>query len=228
MSHASRSNTQHYSGLDGDQYLSQRVTSTSDYNQTLRARLFDSFTTSHDTVLDFGCGTGGVLYRLPAARKLGIEIGESAAAIAAEKGLAVFHSLKEVADESVDVVISCHAIEHVDQPLIVLTDIARVLKPGGKARLVIPADISFDKAQRKWRANKEQHLYAWTPLSFGNLAEVAGLSVVSSSLSVGPTNSRFVRIINRLPILGPIGAWHHARVFNYFNIILDAQKASLR
>jgi SAM-dependent methyltransferase len=41
-------------------------------------------------------------------------------------------TLAEIADEAVDLVISCHALEHVESPIHILRELRRVLRPGGK------------------------------------------------------------------------------------------------
>jgi hypothetical protein len=48
--------------------------------QSTRTRYFEGLTAYSDTVLDFGCGVGGVLTALPAKRRIGIEISDVAAA----------------------------------------------------------------------------------------------------------------------------------------------------
>jgi SAM-dependent methyltransferase len=81
--------------------------------------------------LDFGCGNGG-LVRYCRSRQIsavGFEEGAIAdKAIAAGIPLSPRGSLN---DQSFDVITAIEVLEHVDQPLEVLKDIRRLLKPGG-------------------------------------------------------------------------------------------------
>lgn len=103
-------------------------------------------------VLDVGCGAAGksVYYAsLGAKRVYGLEILEKyrtdAEAIAERKGLAgVFTFVCEdaakmsFADNVIDTIIMNDAMEHVDDPLSVLQECRRVLKPGGRLYLNFP------------------------------------------------------------------------------------------
>lgn len=46
--------------------------------------------------------------------------------------------LRSLPDESVEWIYSEHFLEHVDDPLVILTEAARVLKSGGKFRAIVP------------------------------------------------------------------------------------------
>lgn len=131
-----------------------------------------------DTVLDFGCGGGALTASLPGGQKIGIEIGTDAAPAARERGLTVYPTTDAVEDESVDVVISNHALEHVERPLDVLRELFRVLKPGGRAVLVVPID-DWRSERKPDPGDPNHHLYTWTPLLFANLLEDAGFEVES-------------------------------------------------
>lgn len=57
--------------------------------------------------------------------------------------------LEAVASESLDVVIACHVIEHLANPLRALTEFERVLRPGGRLVLVVPdRSRTFDSVRR--------------------------------------------------------------------------------
>lgn len=213
-----------YSEQAGDAYLMQRSTSKTDSVQHLRSTVFSDLPLEGLVVLDFGCGTGGILAHLPAAEKLGVEIGPAAAAMATANGLRVFDSLDNIASESIDAAISFHAIEHVDAPLEVLRGIFKALRPGGFVRLVVPCELPISSYFRSWRPNSDRHLYTWTPLHFGNLAEAAGFTSIATRIAPMPTNSRLVKYTRLLPIVPH--ALHSFISFrrNNFNTIIDARK----
>jgi SAM-dependent methyltransferase len=84
-------------------------------------------------------------------------------------------SARELDDAIADVVISNHALEHTLAPLDELRELRRVLKPGGRLVLWLPLDDW--RTQRRLRADRNHHLYTWTPLLLRNLLEEAGFEV---------------------------------------------------
>ncbi len=122
---------------ESDLYFAQRTGARSDHNQALRASLFADL--SAEAILDFGCGTGGIISRLSANRRIGVEIGHEAAEVARSKGIEVYLSLNEV--PPVDIAISFHALEHVDGDVASLEGIFKAVKPGGRVRLIVPGEL---------------------------------------------------------------------------------------
>jgi SAM-dependent methyltransferase len=164
----------HYTGDAGDAYLEYQADA-----GELGARLdrwkFEPHVKGGDTVVDFGCGSGGLLAALPAARRIGIEVNEPAAAAARRRGIEVVCSTSELNDGIADVVISNHALEHTIVPFYELCDLHRILKPGGRFVLWLPLDDW--RAQRTAAQDPDHHLYTWTPLLLRNLLAEASFDV---------------------------------------------------
>jgi SAM-dependent methyltransferase len=213
----------HYAGDAGAAYLDQRQGAASDHNQALRASLFADLGNARSAILDFGCGTGGVVSRVTAVRRIGVEIGEAAGEVARSRGIEVHRSLDEVADRTVDVAISFHALEHVDSPAEILRELVRVVRPGGRLRLIVPSELATEPSEATWRPNDDMHLYTWTPLLFGNLAQHCGLTGISAKVSPMPTTSRAVRYLKFAPPVSRRVHWYLARRRNFLNTILDAR-----
>ncbi|MCB9963561.1 MAG: methyltransferase domain-containing protein [Rhodospirillales bacterium] len=170
-----------YTGDTGQAYYDMRQARRSDFVQERRAGHFQPFLQETDHVLDFGCGTGGVLRRLQCAQKTGIEVNPPSIAEAEAAGLTVYPELSRVDDSCVDVVISNHALEHVLDPARQISDMVRVLKEGGRTVLVVPSENPGSSRFHTWRRNDpDHHIYSWTPLSFGNLVGQCGLTVEQS------------------------------------------------
>lgn len=185
-----------YSGEIGTRYHERRMASRSYEGQLTRAKLFADVTNNHDIVLDFGCGTGTVLASLRAARRIGVEINELAAGEARAKLDLVVDDISAIAGESVDVVISNHALEHVEEPASIIRNIWRVLKPGGAVRIVVPGEmpILLDH-HRCWKADDpDMHLFCWSPLTLGNLLAVSGFAVEAASLIPDSEGGRLGRL----------------------------------
>ncbi len=212
-----------YRGEDGEAYLASRKSSLSDHNQGIRASLFQDVCSEDLAILDFGCGSGGLLSRLRARRRIGVEVGESAAALAREAGIEVVRELSQVASGSIDLSISFHAIEHVERPIDILLEIGRITKPDGRIRLIVPGEIATHPAQRSWQPNRDRHLHTWTPLLFGNLADRCGYRDIRTRVEPMPTKSRLVRALSLLPPLGREAHWRIAERRNALNVILDAK-----
>lgn len=110
---------------------------------------------SGKTILDFGSGYGGktVFYSQYSKEAYGIEpfqhVVDYSRLFAASWGASnisfeVCDQLRiPFADDKFDVVISHDVLEHVDNPSATLSEIFRVLKPGGKALIIFP---SYDGA----------------------------------------------------------------------------------
>jgi len=138
---------------------------------------FQPFVKPTDTVLDFGCAGGSLVAGLTAARRIGVEINDVArAAAVAQYGIEAYRSLAEVADGSVDVVVTNHTLEHLASPYEALLQIRPKIKPGGRLVIVVPIDDW--RAQKRWRPGDiNRHLFTWTPLNLGNLLDEAGYAV---------------------------------------------------
>lgn len=141
----------------------------------------EPFLTGSERLLEFGCGGGFLLERLPARQRIGIEINDAPRQSALQRGLDVRRSLEDVEPGWADVVWSHHALEHVLTPYEILTDLQRTLRPGGQLRLVLPID--------DWRLHRHAsapdingHLWTWTPLLIHNLLHEIGFVDVGTTV----------------------------------------------
>jgi 2-polyprenyl-3-methyl-5-hydroxy-6-metoxy-1,4-benzoquinol methylase len=125
-------------------------------------------------VLDVGCGNGEFLTW---ARELGwscygLEIDPAAAQLARDSGVEIIGSDIDQLDESYlaafDAVTAAHVIEHVYDPMALLRQCLRVLRPGGYFWVETPNSKSFGYAQygAHWRGlEAPRHLALFTPAS---------------------------------------------------------------
>ena len=215
-----------YTGEEGRRYHEQRADSRSAAAQSLRSHVFSDLSDTEGCILDFGCGTGGVLSCLGAARRIGVEVNEFAAAEARASGLEVFSSLEDVPPGIADVAISHHCLEHVENPIDSLRLLRRALKPGGRLRLVIPGESPFWRSQRGSGADPNHHLFAWTPRSAVHLVTVAGFSDAVGTVAPTPTGSRPVAMLRSWPALQARAHWVRNWWFERFNVIVDATNCS--
>lgn len=138
---------------------------------------FKDYIAPTDTVLDFGCGGGYLLQNINAGQKIGVEINISARVKAMENGVNCYSNLSEIPDDSVDAIISNHALEHVVNPADVLIEFKRVLRDRGIIVVVVPRESSSVVDMN----DRNMHLYTWTPQTLVNLFRVCGIDIVEHS-----------------------------------------------
>lgn len=143
-----------------------------------RANLFkfEKYIKENDNVLDFGCGGGYLLNNIKTCgKKIGVEINPIAREQAKDSGIICFKNIKEVEDNSIDVLISNHALEHVDDPILCINEFRRVVKNGGKIVIVVPHEISDELNP----CDINKHLFTWSPQNLYNLLIEGKIDVVN-------------------------------------------------
>lgn len=142
---------------------------------------FSKSLSKEDVVVDFGCGGGFLLNKLECAIKIGIEPNASASQTIQGNGVRHFQSTAEaiasLGEESVDAIISNHALEHTLNPLQELKDLRRLLKAGGLIHFYVPCDSINYKYNP---SDINYHLFSWSPQNLGNLFHEAGFEVLHS------------------------------------------------
>lgn len=97
-------------------------------------------------ILDVGCGLGHLLSGVPEEwEKHGVEVSQTAAKHAAQYGSIRASDLRRASypSDHFDVVVSYHVMEHMLDPVAELSEMTRVLRPGGHLVLGVP---NFDSA----------------------------------------------------------------------------------
>lgn len=110
-------------------------------HETTVRRLLDPI--AGERVLEVGCGRGHLTKRLNewGVDAVGIDANPNAAEFAVTAGVVhMFAEHLEFGDRSFDKVVSIHAIEHIPDIEGAFAEIGRVLKPGGKALFIYPAE----------------------------------------------------------------------------------------
>jgi SAM-dependent methyltransferase len=113
--------------------------------ESFLAQICSAFGIRHSplTILDVGCGTGANLEMLRQFGEAeGVDVSDDALEFCKQKGLKVHKGLAEhlpFADESFDLVTALDVVEHLDDDIVGLKEMNRVLKTGGKTLIFVPA-----------------------------------------------------------------------------------------
>lgn len=94
---------------------------------------FERYIGKSDDILDFGCGGGYLLKNIQTSgKKYGIDINPYARKFAKENGkVECYERLSDMGDDSVDIIISNHVLEHVENPKDIIVEFRRVCRTGG-------------------------------------------------------------------------------------------------
>ena len=131
-------------------------------------------------ILEFGCGVGQNIYMLKNA--IGYDISNYSLNIAKSKGVNIIGNIKDIKNNSCDVVFSSHVLEHVENPIETLKLIKSKIKEGGKLILVLPVE---KHAKVDFNMDVNQHLYAWNFRTINNLLIKAGFKVIKNEFAYG-------------------------------------------
>lgn len=151
---------------------------------------FEGFIQEDFNVIDFGSGGGDLLSNIKCNGKIGVEINESARRYAKKLGIATVKAVDEVPDQWADLIISNHALEHVENPVNELRKLYKKLKIGGKVVLVVP----HEKSNPYKASDINFHLYTWSEMNLGNLFTHAGYHVIEVKEIVHKWPPNFMRL----------------------------------
>lgn len=162
-------------------------------------------------LLDVGCAFG---WALDAARErgfttAGVEISEYAARRAAQRH-EIRRDIRDFDDASFDVVTLVDVIEHIRDPLSLLSETHRVLKPGGIALLTTPdlSSLSARVLRGWWPYVIPEHLVYFSRDTLSRALRMAGFEPVSIGPIKKSLRGEYVASILRArgDILGKAGA----------------------
>jgi SAM-dependent methyltransferase len=158
-------------------------------------------------LLDVGCGSGDFLQRMRSLgwEAVGVEPDPVAAARARSANLDVRDGLLVDAafdDDSFDAIVLSHVIEHVHDPVGLLRECGRVLRPGGVLIVMTPNldSVGHRRFGADWRGlEPPRHLHLFSSRSLSTCIRTAGLTLTGVR-----TSARWVR-----------GIWWVSRVIQH-------------
>jgi 2-polyprenyl-3-methyl-5-hydroxy-6-metoxy-1,4-benzoquinol methylase len=143
-------------------------------------------------LLDVGCGSGDGLVFMSRLgwRVEGVEVDPQAVAVARSKGLIIHSGTLEdqrFPDSQFDAVTMSHVIEHVYDPIALMSECMRILKPNGMLVVITPNACSLGHSfyGGSWVAlEPPRHLHIFTPSALRRAAGIAGFSQVEAFSSI--------------------------------------------
>ncbi|MGE3609160.1 MAG: class I SAM-dependent methyltransferase [Bacteriovoracaceae bacterium] len=137
-------------------------------------------------LLDFGTGMGGILRILEKDLNLchGLELQSGPREYLNKQNISCFKDIDECSDEAYDFITLFHVMEHLDQPIEILSKLKTKLKPKGKMIIEVPhardALLSiFHSESFKKHTLWSEHLILHTKESLKKFVEAAGMEVQS-------------------------------------------------
>jgi SAM-dependent methyltransferase len=150
--------------------------STAQHNTHFLKKRFSKFISKNSSVLDFGCGGGFLLNSLDCQEKIGFDINLRALNHLKELGIKSCNNLNEINENSIDIIISNHCLEHIPNPLVSIKELKTKLKNNGQIILIVPHETIGNNYKP---GDINYHLYTWSPLTLGNLFSEAGFEVIN-------------------------------------------------
>lgn len=141
-------------------------------------------------LLEIGCNQGDLLNAIKVDKQIiatGIDLNAVPLEYAKSRGLNVLKGTLEsqkFLNESFDIVIAIHVIEHLYNPINTLGEINRILSPGGILFSIVPCvtHIKAKFAGIKWKYfGPPGHLWYFSPSTFNLLLQKTGFTTIYSS-----------------------------------------------
>jgi len=157
-------------------------------------------------VLEVGAGDGSILHFLNewnfGKELYALEIAETGVSLISGRGMDRLVEAKSFdgyqipyADDSFDLVILSHVLEHVEHERILLRELKRIAK---NIVIEVPLDYRFGVDKRMKHFLDYGHINMYTPTSLRFLLQSEGLAVVADRLSMTPpATTRFNEFVNK-------------------------------
>ena len=136
------------SGTFRDEFAKQFRLGSADFERYVNnERRFKSFFqyVAEKRVVDFGCGKGFFLRKIQphCKRVIGIELEKNYIADLNANGVECVNTLSHIDNDSIDIAISFHVIEHLPNPLEILSEMMQKVVSGGQILIEVPHANDF-------------------------------------------------------------------------------------
>lgn len=144
-------------------------------------------------VLEFGCGLGQNIF-LHKEDSIGIDISNFCIKECEGKGIKVVRDIKKIKKDSIDSILICHCLEHLENPIKILKEIYMILKKGGKIIVVLPVPTSRNKPIKNFKSDIAKHIFSWDFNSINELLSYVNFKVELNKFNYGYGYSKFYKL----------------------------------
>jgi len=174
----------------------------------------DAVSRPPDTVLDLGCGTGAFLpelaRRFPGAQYIGLDLADGMVEFARRRHpgnarwLVGDAEALPLATDSVDLVYSSLAIQWCQRPALLFSELARVLKPGGKCVFTTLGPGTLHELRSAWAAvDGHRHVNAFSsPAELSAAGALPGMRLRLASEHLRMQYRQVRELLSELKTLG--------------------------
>lgn len=158
-------------------------------------------------IADFGCGSGDFLKLVQpyCSEVMGIELQQNYIDSLNSNGISCFNNLSDIKDNSLDIVVSFHVLEHLPNPLETLEELKTKVVSGGQILIEVPHAKDFllsaiDCDEFKQFTLWSQHLVLHTRESLKKTLEYVGLTDIQiEGVQRYPLSNHLHWLANRMP-----------------------------
>ena len=158
-------------------------------------------------IADFGCGSGDFLKLVQpyCSEAIGIELQQNYIDSLNSNGISCFNNLSDIKDNSLDIVVSFHVLEHLPNPLETLEELKTKVVSGGQILIEVPHAKDFllsaiDCDEFKQFILWSQHLVLHTRESLKKTLEYVGLTDIQiEGVQRYPLSNHLHWLANRMP-----------------------------
>ena len=158
-------------------------------------------------IADFGCGSGDFLKLVQpyCSEAMGIELQQNYIDSLNSNGISCFNNLSDIKDNSLDIVVSFHVLEHLPNPLETLEELKTKVVSGGQILIEVPHAKDFllsaiDCDEFKQFTLWSQHLVLHTRESLKKTLEYVGLTDIQiEGVQRYPLSNHLHWLANRMP-----------------------------
>ncbi len=173
-------------------------------------RIWGEFGSEGKVVVDLGCGKGAYLAFF-GDNAVGVDISKPNLEACRAKGLSVvegdLNGTLPFKNESVDIVLASHVIEHLRSPLLFLEETNRVLKPHGFLILAVPNEQGLVCWKYPYFFSDDKHLYGLTVANTKALLGAVGFTVQKILPDFHTALTIKLRLTKPLSLLEKLPCW---------------------
>jgi SAM-dependent methyltransferase len=233
--------TSYYGEGDTEKFNSSLVVKFIDRMSKRRALRFAAYLPAGGRIMDVGCGNGRFLEHLHGLRKKfdlnGIEVNAKAALRASErlKSKAWIHTVTDLetffGKNAFHGISYIHVFEHIDNPVVVMNQLKKVIRPDGVVMIVIP-NIESRQAKRfgsHWlHLDPPRHIHFYPPKLLCSEMEKRGFTLIREKYSdpeqnpYGAVQSMLNRMLKKRDVLFERlkGNHQYAPEYKKFHVLL--------